>query len=102
MIFSNETEIRDLFPYAFDLLDRENKIQYPQASFLYATYGHMGDEDITDLVVIYDINSDKEYLYAWVAHADSVSAYIDEYRELPKDDALFELSNLCDWLYGNN
>jgi hypothetical protein len=93
--YLNEKPARDRHPVVFELLDDENRMQAPKAHFVCAAEGHMGDEDIADVVVLYKTETPGALLCAWVANVDE-DAYIDEYGELPIDEAFDMLQSVTD------
>ncbi len=55
-----------------------------------AAAGHMGDEDISDLVVLYTTGHPGMLLCAWMANIDE-DPYIDEYGEVRVYEAVVTL-----------
>ena len=98
MIFKDENEARLAYPCEFELLDDENAMQCPHAKYIKAgdgSYGFLRDlYKPKDLVVIFDIGSEENYLWTWISCGEFEGrncSYIDEYYEVPKEKALKEV-----------
>jgi hypothetical protein len=90
MKFNSERDIARLYPDCLKVIQKENEDQYPDAKFVAASFVKFGDN--IDIHFVYDISSDDNYLWIWGAqHVSKNDFCIDEYFELPKQEALKEV-----------
>lgn len=88
------------YPGAVLMIEIENQGQHPDAKFIKAVVGFShSDNKEPDLMALYDCGTPGELLWVWVCgditdplpHRHS---YIDEYYELPTEEAHKELNLL--------
>jgi hypothetical protein len=85
-IFNSFQEFEQYSPEAASMVLNENKLQYPNATFVKGAAGYYywsevedGPED-EDAVVLFDVGQSGLLLYIWIGSADNAEdAFIDEY-----------------------
>jgi hypothetical protein len=92
MIFADMNALRQKFPSSAELIEWENRAQYPQAKFITAgTLSMSLEEHWKDLCAFFDVGSPGMMLWVWVAGLSELheedDVYIDEYYEIPVAEA---------------
>lgn len=86
-IFHDLESLRQDLPEVAEIIERENKDQYPNARFIVAGLVNVAAEGEKDLVAFFDVGTKDMVLWVWVA-GDFSDPYIDEYYEIPIAEAV--------------
>lgn len=98
-VFKNWDELQFACPGAAELIVRENATQCPDAKFLEGVLCSLDklanedeEQDEVELHVFFDVGTPNMVLWIWLHGSreelnDADEAYIDEYYEIPIDEA---------------
>lgn len=109
MMITEFSEFIRNYPETFALIDKENKLQYPDAKFITSYIDDVLDEDEYDereLNIFFRVSDkeDEDVLWCMVhldkqGHEEDDGGYIDEYYQISKDDAKRYHKQVFDRLY---
>ena len=87
------------YPEVYDLVYSENRMQFPNVTYVDSCIGYMGSKKNSDnvaIMVLFESSEQPEkYLWCWVSCALD-NPYLDEYYWIPQDEGLEYLSNMLD------
>lgn len=97
--FDSFQKIIDQFPGVWEMVNLENKIQYPHATFIKSVVSEIYPDNNQEIMILFDIGIPNKILWVCVVGdlTDPVSnngAYIDEYYEVSFEEGIRYLNLL--------